>query len=125
MGPMRHERKEAPAGEAGAETVAGQATGSLSILPPATGIGEQSTPVSPLRRVLEEAMRGHDLTMADLTVLEKTADPFRVDTPSRHRDGAWLADTARELGLGDRQIHPRGLHYMMIGRPKPDGTPYT
>ena len=52
-------------------------------------------------------------------------DPFRVDTPARHRDGEWLAITARELGLGDRRIHLRGLHYMVIGRPKPDGTPYT
>jgi len=33
--------------------------------------------------------------------------------------------TARELGLGDRKIHLRGLHYMVIGMPKPDGTPYT
>ncbi|MBQ0893695.1 hypothetical protein KBX37_11405 [Micromonospora sp. U56] len=52
-------------------------------------------------------------------------DPFRVDTDARHRDGEWLAVTARELGLGDRKIHLRGLHYMVIGRPKPDGTAYT
>ena len=32
---------------------------------------------------------------------------------------------APELGLGERQIHLRGLHYMLIGRPKPDGEPYT
>jgi len=63
--------------------------------------------------------------MAELTVLEKNYDPFRIDTPSRHRDGVWLANTSRDLGLGDRTIHLRGLHYMVIGRPKPDGTPYT
>ena len=33
--------------------------------------------------------------------------------------------TARELGLGSRPIHLRGLHYMVIGQPKPDRTPYT
>jgi hypothetical protein len=33
--------------------------------------------------------------------------------------------TARELGRGNRKIHLRGLHYMTIGRPKPDGTAYT
>jgi hypothetical protein len=33
--------------------------------------------------------------------------------------------TAHELGLGDRRIHLRGLHYMVLGRPKPDGTTYT
>ena len=63
--------------------------------------------------------------MNDLTVLDKQNDPFRVDTPARHRDGEWLATTARDLGLGARRIHLRGLHYMVIGRPKPDGTPYT
>jgi hypothetical protein len=63
--------------------------------------------------------------MNDLTVLAPQNDPFRVDTPARHRDGEWLAITAQDLGLGDRTIHLRGLHYMVIGRPKPDGTPYT
>jgi hypothetical protein len=63
--------------------------------------------------------------MKDLTVLAPQNDPFRVDTLAGHRDGAWLAITARDLGLGDRKIHLRGLHYMVIGRPKPDRTPYT
>lgn len=52
--------------------------------------------------------------MKDLTVLAPQNDPFRVDTPADHRDGAGLATTARELGLGDRKIHLRGLHYMRI-----------
>ncbi|MBJ7610869.1 MAG: hypothetical protein JF924_00970 [Candidatus Dormibacteraeota bacterium] len=63
--------------------------------------------------------------MKELTVLATQNDPFRIDTPARHRDGEWLALTARELGLGDRKIHLRGLHYMVLGRPKPDGQPYT
>jgi hypothetical protein len=79
---------------------------------------------SPLRAALDATMAEHGGTLADLTVLDKANDPFRVDTPARHRDGQWLADTARELGLGDRRIHLRGLHYMLIGRPKPDGTAY-
>jgi hypothetical protein len=62
--------------------------------------------------------------MKALTVLAAQNDPFRVDTPAGHRDGAWLAMTARELGLGDRKIHLRGLHYMVLGRPKPDGASY-
>lgn len=76
---------------------------------------------SPLREALE--IDGFNLK--DLTVLANQNDPFRVDTPARHRDGQWLADTADRLGLGDRKIHLRGLHYMIIGEPKPDGTPYT
>jgi hypothetical protein len=77
-----------------------------------------------LRSVLEAAMAEYGCTMADLTVLDKANDPFRGDTPARHRDGEWLATTAADLGLGDRTIHLRGLHYMLIGQPKPDGTSY-
>jgi hypothetical protein len=80
---------------------------------------------SPLRGALEEAIADTKLSLKDLTVLAVQNDPFRVDTPARHRDGEWLAVTARDLGLGDRRIHLRGLHYMVIGRAKPDGTPYT
>ncbi len=80
---------------------------------------------SPLLDVLTEARQAHGCSMNDLTVLAPQNDPFRVDTPARHRDGEWLATTARDLELGDRKIHLRGLHYMLIGRPKPDGTPYT
>jgi len=76
-----------------------------------------------LRQALEDAMAG-GYTMSDLTVLDKKNDPFRVDTQARHRDGGWLAATAAGLGLGDKTIHLRGLHYMLIGEAKPDGTPY-
>lgn len=34
------------------------------------------------------------------------------------------AISTRRLGLGDRKIHLRGLHDMVIGEPKPDGSPY-
>ncbi len=80
---------------------------------------------SPLRRALADAAVETGLSAKDLTVLAPQNDPFRLDTPARHRDGEWLAMTARDLGLGSRKIHLRGLHYMVIGRPKPDGTPYT
>lgn len=81
--------------------------------------------IGPLRHQLLAEMTSSAATMKDLTVLATQNDPYRIDTPAGHRDGAWLANTARDLGLGDREIHLRGLHYMMIGRPKPDGTPYT
>jgi len=79
---------------------------------------------SPLRAALEAAMAATGCTMTDLTVLDKSNDPFRVDTPANHRDGGWLATTSAGLGLGDRLIHLRGLHYMVLGMPKPDGIPY-
>jgi hypothetical protein len=76
-----------------------------------------------LRTALEKAMTECGCTMSDLTVLDKSLDPFRVDTPARHRDGEWLATAAAEL-IGDRKIHLRGLHYAVINRPMPDGTVY-
>ncbi len=88
------------------------------------GVSDHQANGSPLRRLLEETAAAEQVPMKDLTVLAPQNDPFRVDTPAGHRDGAWLAATARELGLGDRRIHLRGLHYMVLGRPKPDGTTY-
>lgn len=83
---------------------------------------------SPLRQALDSAIaeaNGSKLSMKDLTVLSPQIDPFRLDTPANHKIGKWLADTAANLGLGNRKIHLRGLHYMVIGWPKPCGTPYT
>src|SRR5215207_1679295 len=83
---------------------------------------------SPLRQVLDAAIaeaNGSKLSLKDLTVLAPQNDPFRIDRPAAHRDGEWLAVTAEDLGLGNRKIHLRGLHYMVIGRLKPDGLPYT
>ena len=85
----------------------------------------ESLATGPLRRLLEETAATEGLPMKALTVLAVQNDQFRVDTPAGHRDGVWLATTADELGLGDRKIHLRGLHYMLLGRPKPDGTSYT
>lgn len=75
-----------------------------------------------LRAVLEEAIEMNGLKLKDLTVLTTQHDPFRVDTPAGHRDGEWLAMQAEKLG--DRRIHLRGLHYMLIGESKPNGGTY-
>jgi hypothetical protein len=77
-----------------------------------------------LRRRLEETAAETGCSLKDLTVLAPQRDPFRLDTPANHRLGEWLAITAGGLGLGDRRIHLRGLHYLLIGQPKPDRTPY-
>jgi hypothetical protein len=83
--------------------------------------------MSTLRSVLEDACADARCSAGALTVLAVQNDPFRVDTPARHRDGAWLAMHADRLGLGDRKIHLRGLHYMLVSGEvaKPDGSPYT
>lgn len=77
-----------------------------------------------LRALMDATTAEDGCSLKDLTVLAAQNDPFRVDTPARHRDGVWLASTAADLGLGGRTIHLRGLHYMLIGRAKPDGTAY-
>lgn len=79
---------------------------------------------SPLRAALDEATGGNNHRLSEFTVLDHKNDPFRLDTPARHRDGQWLAEQAEELGFTDRTIHLRGLHYAVLGRTKPDGTPY-
>jgi hypothetical protein len=76
----------------------------------------------PLRQVLEEAALDEGCSMKDLTVLSPQVDPFRIDTPAMHRDGRWLADVAATLG--GQRIHLRGLHYMVLGQTRPDGSAY-
>ncbi len=88
------------------------------------GVSDYQANGSPLRRALSDAAAEAGCPLKDLTVLAVQNDPYRIDTDASHRDGAWLATTARELGLGDRTIHLRGLHYMVLGRPKPNGTSY-
>lgn len=79
-----------------------------------------------LRTTLEAACTEAGLGLGALTVLATQNDPFRVDTPAGHRDGAWLAMQALRLDLGERVIHLRGLHYMLVSGEtiKPNGTPY-
>lgn len=80
-----------------------------------------------LRSTIEQACIEAQCSANALTVLAVQNDPFRVDTPARHRDGQWLAMHADRLGLGYRRIHLRGLHYMLVSGKvaKLDGSPYT
>ena len=79
----------------------------------------------PLRQMLETAAAFEGCALKDLTVLATQHDPFRIDTRARRRDGGWLAEALGDLGLSDQTIHLRGIHYAVIGRPKPNGLPYT
>jgi len=79
-----------------------------------------------LRRVLEEHCTAEGCSLKDLTVLSKKADPYRVDIPTGHRVGAWVAEQLDRL-LGDRRTHLRGLHYAIVvtgDTVKPDGSIY-
>lgn len=73
---------------------------------------------------LRDAITVAGYSLGDLTVLKAENDPFRQDTRAGHRDGEWLARQAGALGLLNRTVHLRGLHYALLGRVKPNGEPY-
>jgi hypothetical protein len=53
-------------------------------------------------------------SLSDLTVLSAQVDPYRLDTPSGHRDGQWVAEHLNRLVGGTKRIHWRGLHYVLV-----------
>jgi hypothetical protein len=80
-----------------------------------------------LRRILEDACEDHQASLIDLTVLSAAVDPYRIDTPSGHRDGSWLATQLNNLCGSAARIHWRGLHYAIVqdaGIRKPNGEIY-
>jgi hypothetical protein len=84
---------------------------------------------SPLTGVIKDYMEDDGCTLDDLTVLARDNDPFRQDRDEGHKLGRWLRDTLEselgwEVGEGGRTIHNRGLHYLLIGQRKPDGSVY-
>jgi hypothetical protein len=81
-----------------------------------------------LRSVLEQACANSGCGLAELTVLSAQVDPYRLDTPSGHRDGKWAAkQLQRALRGGKPAIHWRGLHYAIVVQgnvKKPNGEIY-
>lgn len=75
----------------------------------------------------EKALTG--LGLAELTVLSPQNDPFRLDTPTNHKNGLWFRERMEECGLLARAgaIHNRGIHYAIVSlgnAVRPDGKPY-
>jgi hypothetical protein len=80
-----------------------------------------------LRTVIENAAKERKLSLNDLTVLSIQKDPYRLDTPARHRDGAWVAEQLNNLFGSYRHTHWRGLHYAIVQAGdirKPNGEVY-
>jgi len=80
-----------------------------------------------LRSVLEAARLEIGCGLGDLTVLSAAVDPYRLETPSGHRDGAWLAKQLDRAIGKKRRIHWRGIHYVLVARGnvvKPNGQTY-
>jgi hypothetical protein len=79
-----------------------------------------------LRSILEQACGEAQCSAGELTVLSVPVDPYRLDTPTGHAEGAWLGEQVERLAL-TRRIHLRGLHYALVstsGLTKPNGQPY-
>jgi hypothetical protein len=80
-----------------------------------------------LRRTLEAARTHASCSLSDLTILSAQVDPYRLDTPAGHRDGAWLAKQLNRAIGRTRKIHWRGLHYILVVKAnvrKPNGEIY-
>jgi hypothetical protein len=80
-----------------------------------------------LRSILEGARLEIDCSLNDLTVLSAQVDPYRLDTPSGHRDGKWLVDQLDRAIGRRRRIHFRGIHYVLVSSTsiiKPNGEIY-
>jgi hypothetical protein len=80
-----------------------------------------------LRSVLQKACLKAGCGLGTLTVLSAQVDPYRLDTPSGHRDGQWLAEHFNRLVGRNKRIHWRGLHYVLVSTTdltKPNGEPY-
>jgi hypothetical protein len=81
----------------------------------------------PLRQVLESAASDTGCSLGALTVLSSQRDPYRLDTPAGHRDGAWFAEQVEQFLGPATTIHLRGLHYRISSAGDiqgPDGKPY-
>ena len=80
-----------------------------------------------LRSVLEKACLKTGGGLSALTVLSPQVDPYRLDTPSGHRDGQWVAEQIDRAVRRGKTIHWRGLHYVLVsttGLVKPNGEVY-
>jgi hypothetical protein len=80
-----------------------------------------------LRAILEDACETIGCGLSDLTVLSAQVDPYRLDTPSGHRDGKWLAKHFNRVVKRGKKIHMRGLHYALVSSTnltKPNGEVY-
>jgi hypothetical protein len=91
------------------------------------GSGTKCNGFGVLRAILETAREKAECGLSDLTVLSAQVDPYRLDTPSGHRDGKWLAEQLDRAIGKKRKIHWRGLHYALVSTSnlvKPNGDTY-
>jgi hypothetical protein len=82
----------------------------------------------PLRTILEDTANKMGCSLRALTVLSPQRDPYRLDTPTHHRDGQWFASQIERFLGPIATVHLRGLHYRVSSAADvrtPNGLPYT
>jgi hypothetical protein len=67
-----------------------------------------------LAAVIQAAKAETGRTLADLTVMDIDNDPYRLDTPSKHRDARWFAALVERFIARDKRIHARGVFYACV-----------
>lgn len=92
-----------------------------------TEVVEESQGKASLRTIIEAAAEENELGLGTLTVMSNQTDPYRIDSPAKHRDAEWFARAWKESGA-KHGIHLRGVHYAVVSAfppiLKPDGEPY-
>src|SRR5215471_8612383 len=81
---------------------------------------------SSLGEMLRQLKEHTGQSLDKLSVFSANNDPYRQDTPARHRDGAWLRAQMDRLLTSTAPIHLRGLHYVFVTAQvvKPNGETY-
>jgi hypothetical protein len=77
---------------------------------------------------MEKAVQDNGCSMGSLTVLATQRDPYRLDTPTGHRNAAWFAEMIDRFLGPEATVHLRGMHYRVSSAADinmPNGKPYT
>ena len=68
----------------------------------------------PLAAVIHAAKAETGRSLSELTVMDIDNDPYRIDTPSKHRDAQWFAGLVARFVAPDKKIHSRGVYYAAL-----------
>ena len=91
------------------------------------GVRRQTDGSGPLRNAMGTRADEAGLLLADLTVLSKELDPYRLGQPEQHRDAKWVVEQIERAYRPDQRVYGRGLHYAFVTQGtvrKPDRSIY-
>jgi hypothetical protein len=68
----------------------------------------------PLAAVMQAARQETRRSLDELSVMEESTDPYRLDTAARRAAAQWFADRVAQFIAPDRRIHIRGVFYACV-----------